>query len=188
MSKDKLYNQFLENFIQLSSEESNNNFPIILEQLRNTEVSGRVMAEFDLDLISENPSLDTTLENGDQIIIPYVTQQVYIYGEVNNSGTIRYKSGEEILYYIESSGGLLDTADKDNIYIIHPNGKTERFDKFSKGLSFLNSSGYIPVYPGSIIYVPRKSFVSNPTQIASIWAPILSSLALSLASISSLNN
>ena len=48
------------------------------------------MAEFDLDVIKANPSLDTTLDDGDQIIIPIKIEQVYIFGEVNQPGAIRY--------------------------------------------------------------------------------------------------
>tara|TARA_B100000767_G_scaffold250097_1_gene252108 strand:+ start:2003 stop:3724 length:1722 start_codon:yes stop_codon:yes gene_type:complete len=188
-AKNKLYDSFLQNIIEKSStDQPDTNLPLVLEQLRNAEVSGRVMAEFDLNIISKNKDLDTTLENGDEIIIPYVTQQVYIYGEVNSSGTLRYTSGKDIQYYIENSGGFLESADTKNIYVVHPNGKTQRLDKYPKGLSFINSPEYIPIYPGSIIYVSKKSYTNTPTLIASIWAPIISSIALSIASVSALNN
>jgi len=146
------------------------------------------MAEFDVDLLSENKNLDTTLEDGDQIIIPYISQQVYIYGEVNNIGTVRYEPGKSVSYYLENSGGIVDTADSKNIYVVHPNGKTERLDRYSSRLSFINSPENISVYPGTIIFVPRKSSLKNPAQIASIWSPVISSLALSLASLSAINN
>ena len=56
-------------------------------------------------------------------------------------------------------------------------------------LSFLNNrSNDILIYPGSVIYIPRKVFTRDPTMIASIWAPILSSLALSLTSLSVLDS
>jgi len=189
LAKDKLYDSFLRSIIQNSSAaKPDNNLPLILEQLRNSEVSGRVMAEFDLNIILKDKDLDTTLENGDDIFIPYITQQVYIYGEVNSVGTVRYNSGKDIQYYIENSGGFLESADTKNIYIVHPNGKTQRLKKYSKGLSFITSPEYTPVYPGSIIFISKKSLVQTPTLIASIWAPIISSIALSIASVSALNN
>ena len=52
---------------QLFASES---LPFILEELKRSEVTGRVMAEFDLDVIEANPNLDTTLDDGDEIIIP----------------------------------------------------------------------------------------------------------------------
>jgi hypothetical protein len=51
------------------------------------------MAEFDLDVIRATPQLDTNLDDGDSLIIPSKTQQIYIYGEVNNPGTTRYTPG-----------------------------------------------------------------------------------------------
>ena len=171
-----------------SSKEGSISLEIIQSQLNSIEPSGRVMAEFDIDLLSEDKSLDTTLEDGDQIIIPYITQQVYIYGEVNNIGTVRYQPGKNVSYYLENSGGIIDTADSKNIYVVQPNGKTIRLDRYSSRLSFINYSENISVYPGTIIFVPRKSGIRNPVQIASIWSPVISSIALSLASISSINN
>ena len=44
------------------------------------------------------------------------------------------------------------------------------------------------IYPGSIIYIPQKTNYANSLQVASIWAPIISSIALSLTSLSVLNN
>ena len=44
------------------------------------------------------------------------------------------------------------------------------------------------IYPGSIIYVPRSSNLASNLEVASIWAPIVSSAALSLTSLSVLKN
>jgi hypothetical protein len=83
---------------------------------------------------------------------------------------------------------VLDSADLKNIYVIHPNGETINLGNKSR-LSFILEDNNIQlIYPGSIIYVPQKTNYVNPLQIASIWAPIISSLALSLTSLSVLNN
>ena len=188
-SMQELNKDFIQDLLLgLSSKEGAINLETFQLQLNSLEPSGRVMAEFDLDILSENKRLDTTLDDGDEIIIPYITQQVYIYGEVNNIGTVRYEPGKNVSYYLENSGGIVDTADSKNIYVVQPNGKTIRLNRYSSRLSFINSPENISVYPGTIIFVPRKSSIKNPIQLASIWAPIISSIALSLASISSINN
>ena len=101
IAKEKLYTSFVQKLItkgdQLFASES---LPFILEELKRSEVTGRIMAEFDLDVIEANPNLDTTLDDDDKIIIPIKTQQVYIFGEVNQIGTISYKPGANIAYYI----------------------------------------------------------------------------------------
>ena len=191
ISKDRLYDKFLTNLIMnsgatLSMQDSG--VMEILIQIKNSMSTGRVIAEFDLDIISSDPSKDTILEDGDAIYIPQLTQQVYIQGEVSNSGAMRYAPGQDIDYYINKSGGALLTADLDNIFIVHPNGETENFLNKSRLLFILEDNNKELIYPGSIIYIPQKTNFANSLQAASIWAPIISSIALSLTSLSVLNN
>ena len=160
----------------------------MLIEIKDSEPTGRVIAEFDLDIISANPDKDTILEDGDRIYIPQITQQVYIQGEVSNSGAIRYSPGKNIDHYINKSGGALLTADLSNIFIIHPNGETQNFVNESRLSFILEDNSRELIYPGSIIYVPQKTNFANSLQVASIWAPIISSIALSLTSLSVLNN
>jgi protein involved in polysaccharide export with SLBB domain len=190
ISKDKLYEIYLSNLVLNSASALSENSELmdILIELKNSSSTGRIIAEFDLDVIANEPAKDTILENNDRIIIPQKTQQVYVQGEVSNSGAARYSPGKDINYYIKASGGVLDSADLKNIYVIHPNGETINLGNKSR-LSFILEDNNIQlIYPGSIIYVPQKTNYVNPLQIASIWAPIISSLALSLTSLSVLNN
>ncbi len=190
ISKDKLYEIYLSNLILNSGSSSSINPEImdILIELKNSKSTGRIIAEFDLNIIANEPDKDTILENGDRIIIPQMTQQVYIQGEVSNTGAARYTPGKNINYYINTSGGALDTADLENIYVIHPNGETINLGNKSR-LSFIFEDDDIElIYPGSIIYIPQKTNYVNTLQVASIWAPIISSLALSLTSLSVLSN
>ena len=188
-SKQKLYDKFLSNLILKPGlgGSLDQNLALILEQLRDSPVSGRVIAEFDLDIIKAKPILDTILEDNDEILIPNITQQVYIQGEISNPGAIRYSPNKSIGYYINNSGGALKSADLGNIFIIHPNGETTNLNSNSR-LSFLVQDKPVLVYPGSIIYVPRESNLASSLEVATIWAPIISSVALSLTSLSVLNN
>ena len=188
IAADKLYKSFVQRLITkgdaLFASES---LPFILEELKNTEISGRVMAEFDLDVIESNSSLDTTLDDGDEIVIPIKSEQVYIFGEVNQPGAIRYKSSQKIDKYISSSGGLLDSSDLNNIFVIYPNGEVIRTSNGGR-LSLLNNrSNDILIYPGSVIYVPREVKSRDAALVASVWAPIVSSAATSITALSVLN-
>ena len=188
-AKERLYDKFITNLITNgSSVNQDTGIGNLLLQLKETESTGRIVAEFDLDLIKNNPSLDTILEDGDKLLIPQITQQVYVQGEVGNSGAIRYAPGKGIDFYINKSGGYLKTADEENIFIIHPNGETENLNSNAR-LSFIfQDSDRKLIYPGSIIYVPQTTNFATSLQLASIWAPIISSVALSLTSLSVLNN
>ena len=189
-AKTKLYNKFVNNLVLNSRAQntSGDGIDMILKQILETPVTGRVIAEFDLDVIANNEELDTILEDGDAILIPSITQQVYIQGEVSNPGAIRYSPKQDLDYYIRNAGGTLNSADTKNIFIIHPNGETANLSK-NRNLSFLAENDIQNfIYPGSIIYVPQTTNLANSLEVASIWAPIISSIALSLTSLSVLNN
>jgi polysaccharide biosynthesis/export protein len=189
VAAEKLYKSFVQRLITkgdaLFASES---LPFILDELKKTEISGRVMAEFDLDVIKANKDLDTTLDNNDQIIIPIKSEQVYIFGEVNQPGAIRYKSSQNVTNYILGAGGALESADINNTFVIHPNGEVNRVSNGSR-LSLLNNrNNDILIYPGSVIYIPREVKTRDASMVASIWAPIISSAATSITALSVLNN
>ena len=182
---DSLYTDLVKKLITKGDELfASESLPFILDELKQSNISGRVMAEFDLDVLSISPDLDTKLADGDEIIIPVMTQQVYIYGEVSNTGTIRYKPNQTINDYLSKSGGLLRTADRNNVYVVHPNGEVNKLNASSFG--FLNRSDDILIYPGSIIYVPRE-LKADINMTAAIWAPIVSSFATSITALSILD-
>ena len=184
--RNELYNKFIKDLIT-GFESFDESTLEIFEQLKDADATGRVMAEFDIDVLRARPELDTRLDDGDVILIPFMTEQVYVYGETNSQGTVKYSPDKSIDYYIDTAGGYLKTADKKGIYIVHPNGETSSLQEYKRSLGFIDNKNKIPVYPGSIIYVPQKSNI-NAAKSASIWAPIISSVALSLTSLSVLNN
>ena len=188
-SKERLYDKFITNLITNGSTvNQDSGIGNLILQLKETEPTGRIIAEFDLDLIKNDPFLDTILEDGDKLLIPQITQQVFVQGEVGNSGAIRYVPSMGIDFYISRAGGYLETADEDNIFVIHPNGETENLNSNAR-LSFIfQDSDRRLIYPGSIIYIPKTTNFATSLQLASIWAPIISSVALSLTSLSVLNN
>jgi len=188
IAAEKLYKSFVQRLITkgdaLFASES---LPFILDELKKTEISGRVMAEFDLDVIEANKDLDTTLDNNDQIIIPIKSEQVYIFGEVNQPGAIRYKSSQNVADYIIGAGGALESSDINNTFVIHPNGEVNRVSTGSR-LSLLNNrNNDILIYPGSVIYIPREVKTRDASMVASIWAPIIGSAATSITALSVLN-
>ncbi len=189
-SKEKLYNKFLNSLIKnsITSTSENNSLGLVLQQLKDAPVTGRIIVEFDMDILLAKPELDTILEDEDEIFIPYKTQQVYIQGEVSNPGAVRYFELENLAFYISASGGVMDTADEKTVFVVHPNGETKSISLNSRFNFNSGDAKNALIYPGSIIYVPKSSNLASNLEVASIWAPIISSAALSLTSISVLNN
>lgn len=158
------------------------NLSYILEELKQIEPVGRYFTEFDLTKISTDSELDSYLEDGDTIHIPKFEPIVFVYGEVMVPGSQRYEQGRKIDFYINKSGGLSRFADNGYIYVISPDGTAQRFTRN------LLSNKDLLIYPGSTIYVSRQVGKIEGVAYAALVAPIFSSLALSLASLNSINN
>ena len=186
MAKDALYLSFIDSIILASQKNPTftdlSSVIEITEKLRNLEPNGRV----GIDLLENSDSI--IIQHEDSLVIPEKPNHVYIYGEVSNEGAISYEDIESVDYYISKSGGFKNTADKQAIYVLHPNGSTQRYTK-QKNVFQNKPDQDILIYPGSVIFVPREidSSVSNRVA-AQAYASILGSIGITLASLSSINN
>ena len=158
--------------------------PLLLSEFKNVKPQGRLTAEFTISRIEKDPSLDTLLEDGDEIFIPSYSQEVYVLGEVITPGARLYNSELSPKEYITKSGGIGKFGDKSRVIVISPNG-----DSYLASMGFLGSlvSGDELIIPGSVIYVPREIGQLDGLSYASAIAPIVSSLALSVASLNSID-
>jgi protein involved in polysaccharide export with SLBB domain len=154
---------------------------LLAEELRSKRFEGRIIANFDLDRISLNPELNLELRDGDIITIPPLQKVVYMFGDFRNPSNATYDPNLKISDYIKLSGGTKESAYSE-IIIIDPDGKTHILD--SSLFSALAKD--ITVYPGTIIYAPRNIGKLTGVMYASTVSPILSSLAISLASLNSI--
>lgn len=172
MFEDKFIKSLIKNNIEFSS-----SIQPFLNAI-NTRINERLIAEFDLDVIKQDPSLDIILDDLDEIIIPYITQQVYVYGAVNSPGSILYKPNLQVQDYISLKGGVTEIASTQQIFVISPNGDSELVSK--SGL-FADTTSDL-VYPGSLIFVSPDISLSASQNIA-LWAPLISSISLTMASL-----
>ncbi|MDA9027221.1 SLBB domain-containing protein [Gammaproteobacteria bacterium] len=159
------------------------NLPLILAELKAAKFKGRISAEFSQRKVKKEASLDTILSDGDEIFVPFFSSDVYVTGDVLNPGGRRYSAELKPSDYIEKSGGLGKFADDDRIVVIKPNGDAEVI----KAKLFFSYSGST-IYPGSTIYVPREIGKVESIEFTATIAPIVSSLALTLASFNSIKD
>ena len=155
---------------------------IVTNEIKNQEVSGRVVVEFDLRKIALNKNIDTTLQDGDSIFIPRKTNNIHVLGEVRNPATISYFQNMTISEAINSSGSYNEFADTKNIIIVDPDGSI----KFVNNRWGMTSSNALKA--GSVIYIPRAIGEIEGIDKWAIYTPIIGNIALSLASLASLNN
>lgn len=187
-ANELLYDEFLDNIIALSQLNIGQNFdlaPIVklTEEIKNTTPSGRVV----VDLLNESSMSSVTIMDQDSLVIPEKTNSVYVYGEVSSEGAVAFQQNQGVDYFVEKSGGFKRFADNELIYILHPNGETERYSK--KRNLFATQPQELNMYPGSVIFVPRKIDNSATRRIATqAYVSILGNLGIALASLSSINN
>jgi protein involved in polysaccharide export with SLBB domain len=154
---------------------------LLAEELRSRVTAGRVVTEFNLAKLANNPNLDIVLEHNDKIVIPSLQKVVYLFGDFRLPANLTYDPNLSINDYIDMAGGINDSADKELI-VIDPSGVSHVYKK-----SFLSKRD-VELYPGSIIYASRDITKIDGVRYAATVSPILSSLAISLASLNSISN
>jgi hypothetical protein len=98
-----------------------------------------------------------------------MVELVYVFGQVNSPGFVKYQKGEHIGYYLQKAGGIGITA-KSEIYLIK--GKTRAWKRISK-------DDKIDIEPSDYIWVPKKPvrYFSYYLQQIGTFTSILGSVA-----------
>lgn len=120
------------------------------------------------------------LKSGDEIVVTEKTNTVKILGEVFLNTEIPYRSTKKLKYYIRSTGGFTELADKDKIYVVSPNGIGQPTRKIFGVRSFPE------ITPGCEIIIPKKiqdqqNKKFNLTEIVSITSMIGSLSGMTVA-------
>jgi protein involved in polysaccharide export with SLBB domain len=187
MAEDILYEKFIDNIITSSQKNPAANFNLssvieLTESLEKNVPNGRIVIDI------EGDSSSVIIKDGDRLIIPEKPNNIYIYGEVSYEGALNYYPSKTIDYYISKSGGLKDNADDKAIYVLHPNGNTQR-STLRKSLFQNSPDAELILYPGSIIFIPKAIDNSATTRLAAqAYVSILGNIGIALASLSSINN
>lgn len=189
MATDQLYKEFLDNIIMMSQQNVSGivNLDSIIElaaEVKYSKPNGRIV----VDLSDESPENQLILRDGDSLIIPEKTNHVYIYGEVSSEGATSFSPNEGVMHYINKSGGFKSLADEQSIFILHPNGETQRYMR-KKNIFASQPEDGVKIYPGSVIFIPREMDKTVANRLsAQAYVSILGNLGIALASLSSINN
>lgn len=146
----------------------------LIKKLRAAEPTGRIILDLDtsIDNVSYFPSL--RLENKDTLYIPPRPQTIEVVGAVFRQGSFIHDGRKNVKYFINKAG-LIDTADKRNIYLIRADGT---FTEAKKNMTLL---------PGDTLVVPekvdRQRFVSRLKD----WTQILYQFGLGAAGLAILD-
>ncbi len=188
-AQNLLYQEFLDNIIALSQQNISGNFdltPIVglTQEINNSDANGRIV----VDMENEDARKTLGIQEGDKLTVPEKTNNVYVYGEVSSEGSVMFVPNKGIDFFIDKSGGYKKYADNESIYILHPNGETDRYSKRRNIFENQPRSGIV-IYPGSVIFVPRQIDNSaSRTLAAQAYVTILGNLGLALASLNSISD
>ncbi len=155
----------------------------LLSQLRRTQPLGRLVINLDEILDDDRKSVDVILKDGDQLVVPPLTQEVTVLGEVQYSTSHIHRPALGRDDYISLSGGLTANADDKRIYVVRANGSVLAGRNESK---WFRRAGGTNMRPGDTIVVPLD--VDRVPRLA-LWqssTTILYNLAIAAAAIGSL--
>ena len=156
----------------------------LIKRLRELEPPGRQIIECDPYVLQSQPQKDLLLQDGDVLYIPKRPDSLTVVGEVRTPSTHTFISGYDPFDYIVSSGGFKDSADKNGLFLLLPNGESKEIS--TKG--FLSKSRKTEILPGSTIVIPRDPRPFDWLVMTKNITPILAESATVIATITALTD
>lgn len=153
----------------------------LIKQLKEQKPIGRQVIEANVLKMKQDPYKNFSLRDGDVFYLPQRPDFINVVGEILNPNTLRFDPGMDVGDYLTNSGGLTNSADRDKIFIINPNGTSFIYAQtlFGRNQNLL---------PGSTIVVARDSRPFDAIKITQIVTPILADLATSAAAIAAISD
>ena len=106
-------------------------------------------------MFDENTIDRNKIKDGDELIIPETNNVVYVYGETSTQGAVMFSENKNVEYFIDKSGGFKKFADRELVYVLHPNGESQLY-KSKRNIFESRPKSEVKIYPGSIIFVPSS--------------------------------
>ena len=147
-------------------------YPEGIRFVRSAEGVGRVNVELTRALRDKGSSHNVIMQPEDSIFIPEYQPTVKVMGAVNAPGSLLWRRGADLDYYISAAGGLAASADGGRVSVRYANGDARTRRKW-----LFVSSKPTPG-PGSEVFVPTKPTGegTNPVALLGGIAQILSSV------------
>jgi protein involved in polysaccharide export with SLBB domain len=153
------------------------------QQLLKQPALGRITVTADPTILAVKPELDTLLQPGDFIYLPKRPSTVSVSGEVLNPGSFQYRPELGIDDYLDMAGGLTNTAEDDEMFLILPDGSAR-----TGSSSILHFFGSDPIPPGSTIVIPPNPAPFNTMVFLTSLAQIFGQLAIAGASLAAISH
>jgi protein involved in polysaccharide export with SLBB domain len=153
----------------------------LLAGLKEAKPVGRLVINLDRSMKARPGSeQDIVLKDGDRLIVPRITQEVTVIGEVQSTTSHLYKRDLSRDDYIAMSGGLTPRADDNHIFVVRADGSVVT----RSGNAWFNSGG-VNIKTGDTIVAPLDTERMRPLPLWQSVTSIIYNLAISAAAVNS---
>ena len=121
---------------------------------------GRINVNLPRALTDTTSSSNIILQPGDSIEVPEYQPAVKVTGAVNSPGSVLWKKGENLEYYLEGAGGFSYRAEKSKVSVRYANGEVR-----TRRRSIFGASDPKPG-PGSEVFVPVRDSTEKTNYVA----------------------
>ncbi len=136
---------------------------------------GRINVDVRRALADTSSRFNIVLQPGDSLHIPEYTPSVKVSGSVNSPGSVLWRRGANLSYYVSAAGGYAPQALKGQVSVRFANGEVR-----TRHHSFLGGGDPTPG-PGSEVFVPAEDPNAKKTDYVSLFGAIAQILASTIA-------
>ncbi|HEY0941073.1 MAG TPA: SLBB domain-containing protein [Steroidobacter sp.] len=156
----------------------------LLANLRESKPVGRLVIDLNRAMVARPGSeQDVLLRHGDRLLVPRLTQEVTVIGEVQSATSHLYRRDLSRDDYIAMSGGLTPRADDDHIYVVRADGSV-----FTRPGNAWFSGGSVEIKPGDTIVAPLDTERMRPLPFWTGVTSIIYQLAVAVLAVDRLSN
>jgi protein involved in polysaccharide export with SLBB domain len=153
----------------------------LLADLQSAEPVGRLVIDLDQSIAARPGSEeDVILNDGDELRVPRIPQDVTVIGEVQNATSHLYEPSLSRDDYLRMSGGTTKKADDKRVYVVHANGGVDA----AGGSAWFRSSA-TGMQPGDTVVVPLDTERMRPLPMWAAITTIVYNLAVAVAAVNS---
>lgn len=153
----------------------------LLANLRELKPVGRLVIDLNRASNAQPGSdQDIVLKDGDSLMVPRVTQEVTVIGEVQSTTSHLFRADLSRGDYIAMSGGLTPRADRKHIYVVRADGSV-----VARGGGAWFDQGDTEIRRGDTIVAPLDTERMRPLPFWTAVTTIIYNLAISAAAVNS---
>jgi polysaccharide biosynthesis/export protein len=153
----------------------------LLANLRDLKPVGRLVIDLNrARSAAPGSEQDIVLKDGDRLLVPRVTQEVTVIGEVQSTTSHLYRADLSRDDYIAMSGGLTPRADDDRIYVVRADGSV-----VARAGNVWFSGGDVQIKTGDTIVAPLDTERMRPLPLWTGVTTIIYNLAIAALAVNS---